>query len=178
MELLERLLNAAEEGGRTGSIIEILLLRALAFEAQDDLPAGLDALERALMLAAPEGYLRIFADEGRPAAALLRRALDHGIAPDYVRRILAAIQTNEPAEAEKMMVQAGDSGMIEPLSEREIEVLRGIAIGLSNRQIADRLYLSVNTVKVHTRNIYGKLDVHNRTQAVERARALSILPKN
>ena len=115
--LLERLLRAAEEGERTGSVIEILVLQALAHQARGDIPAALVPLERALTLAEPEGYVRIFVDEGPPMAALLRAAAKRGIAPSYVRRLLAAFgQTEDSAPA--------NQGLIEPLSERELDVLR------------------------------------------------------
>jgi len=176
VRLLERLLRAAEEGGRTGSVIEILALQALAHEAQGDIPAALAPLERALVLGEPEGYVRIFVDEGQPMARLLYEALSLGIAPDYARRLLAAFPVAEPEQAAPLGTQALKSDLIEPLSERELEVLQLIAGGLPNREIAARLYISLNTVKGHTRNIYGKLSVHSRTGAVARARALGILP--
>jgi LuxR family maltose regulon positive regulatory protein len=133
-------------------------------------------LERALSLAQPEGYVRIFVDEGEPMARLLTIALSRGIAPDYVRRLLAAFPTTEPERAAPQKPQALASDLIEPLSERELEVLQLIAEGLTNREIASRLFLALNTVKAHTRNIYGKLDVHSRTQAIARTQALGLLP--
>ncbi len=177
MGLLERLLRAAEEGGRTGSVIEILALQALAHEAQGDIPAALAPLERALVLAEPEGYVRIFVDEGQPMARLLYEALSLGIVPDYARRLLAAFPVAEPEQAAPLGTQALKSDLIEPLSERELEVLQLIAEGLTNPEIASRLFLALNTVKGHTRNIYGKLNVHSRTQAIARAQALGLLPR-
>lgn len=174
--LLARLLKAAEESERIGSVIELLVLQASAFEAQGNMPLALEALQRALTLAEPEAYVRVFVDEGRPMARLLDAALQRGIAPDYVRRLLAAFPADEVTAAEQPTFQADQSQLVEPLSEREIEVLHKIAEGCTNREIAERLYLSLNTVKAHTRNIYGKLGVHNRTTAVARARALGILP--
>ena len=174
--LIVRLLKAAEEGRRTGSVIEILVLQALAHETQGNILPALMSLERALTLAQPEGYLRLFVDEGPPMARLLYEALSRGIAPDYVRRLLAAFPIDKPEQVDPSKSQAPESELVEPLSERELEVLQLIAEGLMNREIADRLYLSLNTVKVHTRTIYGKLGVHNRTQAVAKARALGALP--
>jgi LuxR family maltose regulon positive regulatory protein len=153
----------------------------------------MSALEHALALAEPGGFVRIFVDEGPPMADLLYKALNlgiagHGSVAHYVRRILAAFPSTgiesaarpEPAvEPEKTVpspTKVPRSALIEPLSEREIEVLELIAEGLTNQEIASRLYLSSHTIKAHTRNIYGKLDVHRRTEAVARARALGVLP--
>lgn len=173
--LLERLLKAAQEGGRMGSAIEILVLQALAYEAKGDIRLALIPLERALRLAEPEGYLRLFVDEGPPMARLLYEAHKHAIAPGYARRLLDAIPLDALEAAP--LAQSADpvSALVEPLSEREIEVMRLIASGLSNPEIASHLYLSLNTVKSHTRNIYGKLGVNRRTQAVARARTLGLL---
>jgi LuxR family maltose regulon positive regulatory protein len=175
MGLLERLLKAAEESGRMGSVIETLVLQALAHEAQDNVPLALGPLERALALAEPEGYVRIFVDEGQPMARLLYEAVTRGVAPDHARRVLAAFPSAEPEQTDSLTTQAPKSDLTEPLSERELEVLELIAEGLTNREIAARLYLSLNTVKGHTRNIYSKLGVHSRTQAVARARTFGIL---
>jgi len=180
--LLERLLKAAEEGRRMGSVIKILVLQALAQEAQAKLPLALAPLERALALAEPEGYVRVFVDEGQPMARLLyeilsrAEALSRGIAPDYVRQLLAAFPDIEPDQIGPPKTQVPKSELVEPLSEREVEVLQLIGEGLTNHEVATRLYISLNTVKGHTRNIYGKLGVHSRTGAVARARALGILP--
>ena len=174
--LLKRLLQAAEEGSRTGSVIEILVLQAAADEAQGNIHPALVSLERALTLAEPEDYVRMFVDEGPSMARLLYIALSRGIGSDYVRRLLAAFPVKEHKQTEPVKSQAPAPDLIEPLSKREIEVLQLIAEGLSNPEIAARLYLSLNTVKVHSRNIYGKLGVHNRMQAAARARALGILP--
>ena len=186
LELLEHLLQTAEEDRRMGSVIEILVLQALAQEAQGNIPAALVSLERALTLAEPEGYVQIFVDEGRPMARLLYEALSREIAPDYTRRLLAAFPIAEPEQVKPSKTQSKirnlDTGtqaiseIVEPLSERELEVLELIAEGLTNQEIAARLFLSLHTIKVHARNIYGKLGVHNRTQAVTRARALGLLP--
>ena len=175
VQLLKRLLKAAEDAGRMGSVIEMLALLALAHEAQGGISAALSSLEHALTLAAPEGFTRVFVDEGPPMARLLYEMLSRDINPDFVRRLLAAFPTDEPQQAGSPPTPA-QSGLVEPLSERELEVLQLIAQGLTNHEIASRLFVSQNTGKAHTRNIYGKLDVHNRTQAIARARVLGILP--
>jgi len=168
MRLLERLLRAAENGNRTGSAIEILVLQALVHEAQGDIAPALISLERALMLAEPEGYIRIFVDEGRPMAALLRGAGKRGVAPTYVGRLLAAA---EKPKASKVLTQP----LIEPLSKRELEVLRLLGTELSGPEIARELVISPNTMRTHTRNIYSKLEVNSRRAAVRRAEELDLL---
>ncbi|MBX0328006.1 LuxR C-terminal-related transcriptional regulator, partial [Oscillochloris sp. ZM17-4] len=173
LALLARLLAAAEAGGRNGSVIEILIVQALAHAARGDERPALAPLRRALALAAPEGYCQIFLDEGPPLARLLATALAEGSEPAYVRRLLAAFAAAAPVP--EASASDPDTPEVEPLSEREREVLGLIAEGLTNQDVADRLYLSPHTVKVHTRNIYAKLGVASRTQAVARARALGLL---
>ncbi len=168
--LLERLRRAAEEGERTGSVVEILVLQALAHEARDDLPHALAPLGRALKLAEPEGYVRAFVDEGAPMARLLSEAASRGITPGYTGRLLAAFDARE-RESEDELHQP----LVEPLSPRELEVLRLIAQGLSNAEIGGRLFLALDTVKGHNRKIFGKLGVRSRTEAVARARKLGLL---
>ncbi|MSP14032.1 MAG: tetratricopeptide repeat protein [Chloroflexi bacterium] len=177
MGLLERLLKAAEAGGRTGSVIEILVLQALAHEAQGDIPPALVSLERALTLAKPEGYVRIFADEGLPMAHLLSAAAAHGMTPDYTGKLLAVFETEEQQREDKSYLPSAPPAqpLIEPLSQRELEVLQLITQGLSNREISERLFLALSTVKGHNRIIFGKLGVQRRTEAVARARALGLL---
>jgi len=172
--LLERLLQAAEAGERIGSVIEILMLQALAHEAQGDTPSALAPLQRALTLAEPEGYVRVFVDEGIPMAQLLSEAATHGITPDYTARLLAAIEGEEQKSAEESHLPPAQP-LVEPLSDRELEVLRLIAQGLSNREISERLFLAIITVKGHNRNIFRKLQVRRRTEAVARARELGLL---
>jgi LuxR family maltose regulon positive regulatory protein len=151
-------------------------LLALVFSIQGETAQALAYLEKALSIGEPEDLIRVFVDEGPPMAHLLYEALSRGIAPDYVRRLLAAFPTTEPEQAGPPHTQVRQPDLIEPLSDRELEILQLISEGLTNREIASRLFLSLNTVKAHSRNIYGKLDVHNRTEAVARARALGVLP--
>lgn len=169
---LEPLLATAEAAQRLGSVIEISILRALALQAQGQVPSALAALERALTLAQPENYVRVFVDQGEPLARLLYQAAQREIAPTYAGQLLAAF----PAPQALPPRQEPAAALIEPLSERELEVLALVAEGLSNQEIAGRLFLSLRTIKWHASNIYGKLGVSNRTQAVARARALGVLP--
>jgi LuxR family maltose regulon positive regulatory protein len=169
VELLQRLLPAAKAAGRVENAIRILVPQALAFQMEGDADQALSALNQALSLAAPEGYVRIFVDEGEPMARLLRRALAEGIAPSYVSRLLAAF--GESAQP----VPRATKALVEPLTERELEVLRLIAAGLSNREIAQELVVAVSTVKSHINHIYGKLDAKSRIQAVAKARKLGLL---
>jgi LuxR family maltose regulon positive regulatory protein len=178
LHLLEGLLELAESHGWGNKLIEILVLQALALEEQGDTARAMAALERALGLAEPEGFTRTFVDEGPPVAHLLYEALARGILPGYVSQLIAALpkpKATPTAPSKTSKSEISQSQILEPLSERELEVLQLIAKGLTNPEIAARLYLSLNTVKAHTRNIYGKLDVHSRTQAAARARALDIL---
>jgi LuxR family maltose regulon positive regulatory protein len=172
--LLERLLDAAEEGERTGSVIEILVLLAVAREAHGDISLALLSLERALTLAEPEGYVRLFVDEGLPMKTLLSQAAAQGKAPDYTSRLLAAFDAEEQTRRNRFDSPAAQP-LAEPLSQRELDVLRLIALGLSNREIGERLFLALDTVKGHNRKIFGKLDVQSRTEAMARARELGIL---
>jgi LuxR family transcriptional regulator, maltose regulon positive regulatory protein len=166
--LLERLLKAAEEGGRTGSEIEILILLALAHQMQGDISAALTSLERALTLAEPEGYIRIFVTEGHSISLLLEKATKHGIAPNYVHQLLRAFgKAEDRARVEQ--------GLIDPLSERELEVLRLLGTDLDGPDIARYLVVSLNTLRTHTKNIYTKLGVNNRREAVRRAEELGLL---
>ncbi len=172
INLLNRLIKKAEAGDRITRLIEMLLVLALALKAQGDTDKAMTALERALTLAEPGGFIRIFVDEGPPMEALLRRMkVENGKMEEYVRKLLAAF-----ADKEFQPPSLSPQSLVEPLSERELEVLQLLTEGLTNQEIGSRLFLSLNTVKVHTRNIYGKLDAHNRTQAVAQARALGILP--
>jgi LuxR family maltose regulon positive regulatory protein len=203
-ELLEHLLALAETQKRTESVIEILLTQALVHQAQNNQSQALAALERALALAEPEGYLRTFVDEGEPTRLMISdfRSSILKTSPHlsaYLEKLLAAFQIPQ-AKSETLAPHAhslatptravvprtqvpGSAGvrnrkseiLIEPLSERELQVLRLIAQGLSNREIGERLFLALSTVKGHSHIIFDKLQVHNRTEAVARARELGLL---
>jgi LuxR family maltose regulon positive regulatory protein len=167
--LLDRLLSDAEAKARMGSVLEILILRALAFDAEGNRTQALASLERALLLAEPEGYIRLFLDEGEPMLALLRQAYARGIAPDYVATLLSAFGEQAPAAPSRAFP------LVEPLTERELAVLRLLVAGLSNAAMAQELVITVGTVKRHVNGIYGKLGVNSRTQAVARAHASHLL---
>jgi ATP/maltotriose-dependent transcriptional regulator MalT len=175
-ELLQRLLDAAEARGHTTRLIEVLILQALAVHAGGDTTSAVATLERCISLAEPGGYIGVFVDEGPLLARLLYKVGSGGTAPDYVRRLLAAFPVTETEQTGAENPQTPETGLLDPLSKRELEVLQVMAEGLSNQEIGARLFVSLNTVKVHTRNIYSKLGIHNRTQAVARARTLGLLP--
>jgi LuxR family maltose regulon positive regulatory protein len=182
-QTLGQLLVQAEAGGWWGQLIEILAIQALVHQAQNDDVAALAALERALILAEPEGYIRIFVDEGEPMAILLQQAAAHGLASTYVSKLLTAfndlrltiddLRLSEQPQTEnsKSKIQ----NLVEPLSQRELELLRLVADGQSNQEIAQELFVAIGTVKKHLNNIFSKLDVSSRTQAIARARELDLL---
>ncbi len=168
MGLLERLLQAAEQGGRGRSAIEVLVLQALAHKMHGDVHAALVPLQQALTLAEPEGYVRMFVDEGPPMVALLGAAAKRTIAPAYVRQLRTDFGTAEDRSPARQ-------DLIESLSERERDVLRLLATDLSGPELARELIVSLNTVRTHTKNIYTKLGVNTRQAAVRRARELDLL---
>ena len=160
-----------------GSSIGIFILQALVLWVQGEGDQALAALERALCLAEPEGYLRIFIDEGAPMGVLLRQAAARGIRLDYVNKLLAALEseTADKLRMARRVPRLAPSSLVEPLSERELEVLRLLTTHLSSTEIAQELVISVSTVRSHIKNIYGKLDVHARADAVRRAKELELL---
>lgn len=174
-KLLQQLFEQAKTGELTARMLEILILQALVWQAEGEMDTAVTTLEQALTLAEPCGFIRTFVDEGSSMARLLYEALSQDIAPDYVRQLLAAFPVSEPEQTTPSQPDNSEFAWIEPLSAREVEVLELIAEGLTNKDISDRLYLTLNTVKTHTRNIYSKLGVNSRMQAVARARDLEIL---
>jgi LuxR family maltose regulon positive regulatory protein len=179
--LLDRLLQDAESKARVHSAIEILMLQALALQAQDNHIEALIALAQAVTLAEPEGYVRLFLDEGEPLLQLLSQlaSTDHR-ASSYIQKLLAACEFHEqeqtaPRSTSKEPRSRPYQSLLDPLSERELEVLHLIAGGDSNYEIAGQLIVAVSTVKRHVSNIFSKLDVTNRTQAVARAREFGML---
>jgi LuxR family maltose regulon positive regulatory protein len=171
--LLARLLEAVEAAGAMAYAIEILILQAMALLSQGKVEQALNPLERALSLAEPEGYVRIFIDEGAPMDRLLRRAIARGIKVTYAGRLLTAIEVD--AEKKRHPGATAQASMVEPLSERELEVLRLLTTHLSSTDIAGELTISVNTARTHIKSIYGKLDVHSREEAVQKAEKHNLL---
>ena len=165
-----------------GRALEIELLQALIAQAHGKQADALITLERVLALAEPESYVRLFVDKGPAMAALLSEAHTQGFTPEYVARIRDAFPRTEgqgprteSAESPHAVLSSQSSALVEPLSDREIEILHLIAAGLSNQGIADHLVIALSTVKKHINNIYGKLDAQSRTQALVRARQLHLL---
>jgi ATP/maltotriose-dependent transcriptional regulator MalT len=165
---LERLLTAAEADGRHGTALEILILLALARQREGDTDAAMTALSRALELAEPEGYVRIFTGEGPAMAPLLSAAAKRAGATSYAARLTGSTKAAplEPARRD---------ALVDPLSDRELDVLRLLASELSGPDIARHLVVSLNTVRTHTKNIYAKLGVGSRREAVRRADELGLL---
>jgi LuxR family maltose regulon positive regulatory protein len=179
LSLLASLAREAEAGERLGRLVEVLALQALAWQARGEVPEAFAALEKALALGEAEGYVRAFVDGGAPMADLLQQVAargpaGRGYAAEYVRRLLAALGA-EDAEPAAAAAPPGAGSLVEPLTARELEVLQLLAEGRSNREIAEALVITLNGVKKHNSNIYGKLGVHSRTQAVVRAQELGLL---
>jgi LuxR family maltose regulon positive regulatory protein len=184
--LLERLHTLAVDHGRTGSVIQASTLQALALHANGDQAGALGVLAEALTLGAPEGYLRVFVDEGPPMAGLLRQLLvgrrqqrpaAAGPPREYLARLVEAFeQVGLPIRAPVGRGGVAVAGLVEPLTARELEVLQLLAAGAPNRAIAEQLVVTLETVKKHLSHLFDKLGVANRTQAVARARELGLLP--
>ena len=170
LDLLARINESARAVEGIGLIIEARATEAMICQAQDDIDRALDALEDALSLGEAEGYIRTFVDRDAPMAQLLVEAAARGIMPDYTARLLAAFDAGAKGDT-----TSPPQPLVEPLSQRELEVLELIAQGLSNREISQRLVLALSTVKGHNQNIFGKLQVQRRTEAVARARELGLL---
>lgn len=167
IQLAERVLMLAESGQRNNTSIQALVLGALIYERLGDAKSASAWMERALALAEPEGYIRIFVDEGAAVASILQRLAK----TEYVRMLLAVFPAAERFSAKPHPTD----GLIEPLSERELEVLRLLAHGLKYAEIAEKLVVSVNTVRFHIKSMYGKLSVDKQAKAIERARELGLI---
>jgi len=180
ISLLDRLINMEDSAGATYALIEVLVLKAVALMFVGNLSEAVSVFERGLHLSEPERFVRIFIDEGRVAAELLRLAKSKGIAVEYVNFILHAMNDEIPLENLGVEPAASPAeiaflGLVEPLSDREIQVLRLMDSELSSPEIADELIIAVSTVRSHIKNIYSKLGVHSRYEAVEKAREMDII---
>jgi LuxR family maltose regulon positive regulatory protein len=171
LAVLEPLRGQMEEKGWEDERLKVMVVQALALRANGEEDEAVHLLSDALALAEPGGFIRTFVDEGLPMARLLNETAAHGLATDYTGKLLAIFEAERKFEDKSPAVQP----LIEPLSQRELEVLRLIAQGLSNREISERLFLALITVKGHNQRIFGKLQVERRTQAVARARELGLL---
>lgn len=175
LEFLATWRQQMESQKMSDELLKGMPLQALVYEVDGQTETAVAILEEALNIAQPTGYIRLFVDEGEPMRQLLaKQQLTTGHMREYVQKLLVAFA----APANNQAIPQQPQPLLDALSEREIEVLQLVAEGLSNREVADRLYLSPHTVKVHARNIYSKLDVKNRTQAVAKARELNILPSS
>jgi LuxR family maltose regulon positive regulatory protein len=177
LETLESYRQQVEARAWHDERFKVMQLQALALHALGDTKTALQVLGETLAMAEPEGFIRAYVDEGPAMAELLSQAAVHGIAPEYVNRLLAAFtaEGSEPVVTHALLARPSIQTLAEPLSQRELEILRLIANGLSNREIGERLFLALATVKGHNRNIFGKLQVQRRTEAVARARELGLL---
>jgi LuxR family maltose regulon positive regulatory protein len=171
--LLDQLQTFAASAGRQGRVIEILILQALAHYAGGEKVRAVEALTKALVLAEPEGYVRLFVEQGAKMEELLElvgKSKGVGALASYVYKLLGTFPDRQAKPLASLQ-----QPLIEPLSQRELEILQLVAAGMSNREVADQLVLATGTVKKHLNNIFGKLDVQNRTQCVARARELHLL---
>jgi LuxR family maltose regulon positive regulatory protein len=178
LAVLGPLRRQAEAKGWEDERLRVMVLQAVALHAHGEKDEAAQLLGDALELAEPGGFIRIFVDEGAPMARLLYETAARGIAPGYTARLLAAFEAEEQRSEDGSHPSPAPPAqpLTESLSRRELEVLRLIAQGLSNREIGERLFLAVDTVKGHNRRIFGKLMVQRRTEAVAKARSLGILP--
>jgi ATP/maltotriose-dependent transcriptional regulator MalT len=176
LALLERVRERSEAEGQMLDVLEALVLQSLVWQAQGHLQEALSALQEALTLAEPEGYVRLFVDEGPPMAELLQQVVASSGASPYITSLLKALGASTPQQQEAEPAQTGaSSALVDSLSEREVEVLRLLALGRSNAELAQTLVVSVSTVKTHLQHIYSKIGVTSRTQAVARAQELHLL---
>ena len=175
LTVLEQWGRQVEAKGWRDERLKVMVLQSVALQAHSEQDKAVQLLLDALALAEPGGFIRLFIDEGRPMAQLLSKASAHGMMPDYIARLLAAFKAEEQKSAETSSHPLPIQPLIEPLSQRELEVLQLIAQGFSNQEISERLFLALDTVKGHNRKIFGKLQVERRTEAVARARELGLL---
>jgi LuxR family maltose regulon positive regulatory protein len=170
LTIADQIIPQAEAGGRLGRVIELSLFKAIALQQMGEKDEALESFEKSLTLTEPEGYLRLFLEQGDIIITLLETAIAQGVRPEFAVRILSAFPNHQDAVSAPKQV-----GLIDPLTGREMEVLNLICEGYSNQKIADAMVVSINTVKKHTSNIYAKLGVRNRAQAVLKAREINLI---
>jgi LuxR family maltose regulon positive regulatory protein len=173
LAMLEPLRQQMEVKNWQDELLKVIVLQTVALHADCEKDKAVQLLGDALKLAEPGGFIRIFVDEGEPMAQLLSEAGTLGVMPDYIGKLLAAFE--DETMDERRMTESSPSSSVEPLSQRELEVLKLIAQGLSNQAICERLFLALDTVKGHNRRIFDKLHVQRRTEAVARAHELGLL---
>jgi LuxR family transcriptional regulator, maltose regulon positive regulatory protein len=174
LAILEPFRQQMEDRGWVDERLRAMALQAVALHVRGEKDKAVQVLADALALAEPGGFIRLFLDEGAPMAELLSAAATQGIRPDYANKLLAAFEVETKDERPTPSV-LGPLSLVEPLSPRELEVLRLIAQGLSNQEIGERLFLALDTVKGHNRRIFDKLQVQRRTEAIARASELGLL---
>jgi LuxR family maltose regulon positive regulatory protein len=181
LRLSEQLLRSAQKHQRQGRVIEILVLRALTLNKKGNTELAIESIAEALKLAEPENYMRIFLDEGQPMIELLNLTISKGVMGTYsqnlLRELKAASIESMQGEANLSEARRSNQTMAEPLSEREFEALQLLGQGLTNQEIAKQLFVSLNTIKTHVKNIHTKLGTRNRTEATTRAQELGLLEK-
>lgn len=180
LTLLESFRQQMEVKNWQDERLKTIVLQAVAFHLSGDNNKALECLGEALTLAEPNGFIRLFLDEGAPMAEILSIAASHGIQRDYVTKLLTAFESETTENQSHSSIPGSrssflESSLVEPLSPRELEILRLLAKGLSNQQICQRLYLALDTVKGHNRKIFDKLDVNSRSEAIARAHELNLL---
>ena len=174
LAVLEPQHQQAEAKGLANRLLRVMVVQSLALYAHGEKEKAVELLGQVLARAEPEGFIRLFVDEGDAMAELLSAAAAQGIRPDYVGKLLAAFK-GEMKDEQSTASFPGSSFLIEPLSQRELGILKLIAQGLSNREIGERLFLALDTVKGHNRKIFDKLQVQSRTEAIARARELGLM---
>jgi LuxR family maltose regulon positive regulatory protein len=175
LAVLESWRGQMEAKGWQDERLKVMVLQAVALQAHGEKDKAVHVLCDALALAAPGGFIRLFVDEGPPMAHLLSQVEARGMMPDYTRNLLAIFEAEAQKRENTSSLPPPAQPLIEPLSPRELEILHLMAAGLSNQQMCERLFLALSTVKGHNRNIFGKLQVQRRTEAVARARELGLL---
>ena len=174
LAVLEPLRQQAEAKGSARRLLDVMAVQSVALYLHGEKDKAIQMLGEALVLAEPGGYIRLFIDEGEPMAHLLLEAASHGVMPNYIKKLLAAFES-EQRKSEGISDLHPAQPLIDPLSQRELKILQLIAQGLSNREIGERIFLALDTVKGHNRKIFDKLQVQSRTEAIARARELGLL---